>query len=291
MATQEDIESHYDVDNDFFALFLDDKYRAYTCAVWENADNLVQAQVNKFNRLCDYANIKSGDSVIDVGCGWGGLLVYIAEQYQNTKAYGVTLSSNQASYINTLNKKNVSADNLSWEDVPVPEKKFDAMVCVCAIEHFATFEQSEAGLQREVYNKFFDWCLDVTTPTAQLGIQSIVITRHAENLKELRGAKYLRDKVFPGSALASISDIQAAIVDRYEVSKATTVGIDYVRTLQEWDNRLEFHKDKIIARYGEDLFTHYKIYFSSAIDCFASGYWDVFQVSLKRAKPIRAFMP
>ncbi len=293
MATQEDIESHYDVDNDFFALFLDEKYRTYTCAVWEGADNLVDAQVNKFKRLCEYANILPNQKVIDVGCGWGGLLKYIATEYKNTKAYGVTLSSNQAEYINSLNEKNVSADNISWEDVPVSDEKYDAIVSVCALEHFATFEQSEAGVdvQRGVYKKFFDWCLSVSTPNAQIGIQSIILTRHAETLKELRGAKYLKDKVFPGSALSSISDIQAAIVDKYDIVKATTIGKDYVRTLQEWDARLELNKDVIVARYGRELFDHYKLYFSSAIDCFETGYWDVFQASLRPTKATRAFRP
>jgi cyclopropane-fatty-acyl-phospholipid synthase len=293
MATQEDIESHYDVDNDFFALFLDEKYRTYTCAVWDGADNLVDAQVNKFKRLCEYANIQPNQHVIDVGCGWGGLLKYIANKYDGTKAYGVTLSSNQAEYINSLNEKNVSADNISWEDVPVSDKKYDAIVSVCALEHFATFEQSEAGVdvQRGVYKKFFDWCLSVTTPGAKIGIQSIILTRHAETLKELRGAKYLKDKVFPGSALSSISDIQAAIVDKYDIVKATTIGIDYVRTLQEWDSKLEQNKATIVARYGQDLFDHYKLYFSSAIDCFETGYWDVFQASLSPTKATRAFKP
>ncbi|EUJ10995.1 methyltransferase, cyclopropane fatty acid synthase [Methylophilaceae bacterium 11] len=291
MATQDDIESHYDVDNDFFALFLDEKYRTYTCAVWDGTEDLVQAQVNKFKRLCQYAHIQKGQNIIDVGCGWGGLLSYIADEYLDTNAYGVTLSSNQAAYINSLVKQNVSASPISWEDVAVPEKKYDAIVSVCALEHFATFEESEAGLQRDVYKKFFDWCLSVTTDDAYIGLQSIIITRHAENLKELRGAKYLKDKVFPGSALSSISDIQAGIIDKYQIVEATTIGLDYVPTLIEWDRRLQMHRDTIIAKYGAELYDHYRIYFASAIDCFESGYWDVYQASLKRAKPIRAFKP
>lgn len=287
MATQKDIESHYDVDNDFFALFLDEKYRTYTCAVWDGATNLIEAQEKKFKRLCEYAHIKEGDNVIDVGCGWGGLLIYIAQQYKQSNAYGVTLSSNQASYIQELDERGVFADNLTWEVVPTEQKKYDAIVSVCALEHFATFEESEAGLQRKVYDKFFDWCLDVSKESAYIGIQSIVIRRHAENLPELRAAKYLKDKVFPGSALASISDIQAGVQDRYEIVESTTIGIDYVRTLQEWDAKLEANKEHIVEKYGQGLFDHYKIYFESAIICFENGYWDVYQASLQRAKPIR----
>ena len=65
MATQADIEAHYDVDNDFFGLFLDEKYRAYTCAVWEKANDLEQAQTDKYDRICKYANV-AGTS--DMAC-------------------------------------------------------------------------------------------------------------------------------------------------------------------------------------------------------------------------------
>jgi cyclopropane-fatty-acyl-phospholipid synthase len=283
MATQADIESHYDVDNDFFALFLDENYLGYTCGVWGNATTLEQSQLAKFERLCRYANVQVGDHVLDVGCGWGGLLKYIVDTYPNSHAHGVTLSSNQANYINNLHKPKVTADNLSWKDYSMPTRKYDAIVCVCALEHFATFEENVAGKQREVYKTFFDWCLNASTPEARFGIQSIVITRPPKNLGELRGAKYLQEKVFPGSALSSISDIQAAIVDKYEIVEAKTIGQDYVLTLEELKKNLIKNKVKIITKYGQDLFDHYITYFDGAICCFAEGYWDVFQASLKRA--------
>lgn len=287
MATQADIESHYDVDNDFFALFLDEKYLGYTCGVWDKATNLEDSQIDKFQRLADYANIQAGHKVMDVGCGWGGLLRYIAEKYTNSKAHGVTLSSNQAEYINDLKLPNVSADNCSWEDYVQPEKKYDSIVCVCALEHFATHEESTANVQREIYKTFFDWCLNVSTSEAQIGLQSIVITRPPNNLAELKASKYLQEKVFPGSALSCISDIQAAIIDKYEISAANRIGLDYVTTLAEWKNNLVKNKRVIIERYGIELFNHYIIYFDSATVCFANGYWDVYQASLKRATPIR----
>ncbi len=285
MATQADIESHYDVDNDFFALFLDENYLGYTCGVWDKAKSLEESQIAKFDRLCRYAKVKKGDRVIDVGCGWGGLLKYIVDECDASFAHGVTLSSNQATYINNLHKPRVSADNLSWEDYHIQEKKYDAIVCVCALEHFATFEENVAGKHREVYKTFFDWCLNASTSDAYIGLQSIIITRPPNNLAELRGAKYLQEKVFPGSALSSISDIQAAIVDKYEIVEATTIGKHYVLTLEEWKKNLSRNKEIVLAKYGHALFDHYITYFDSAIICFAEGYWDVFQASLKRATP------
>lgn len=286
MATQADIEEHYDVDNDFFALFLDEQYRVYTCGVWDKAQNLEQAQVDKFNRLCSYANIKAGYKVADVGCGWGGLMNYISENYSDTNLHGLTISTKQYNYVTSIKKPNVSVDLHPWQNYCHGDKKFDAIISVCAFEHFATFEDYAASLQRDIYKNFFDWCLSVSTQDAQIALQCIVITRPPNNLTELRDSRYLQ-KVFPGSALPTISDIQAAVVDKYEISAASRIGLHYVRTLTEWKRRLENNKNVCIERYGQVLYDFYIGYFDAASRCFQSGYWDLYQVSLKRAKSVR----
>lgn len=286
MATQADIEAHYDLGNDFFELILDKKYLAYTCGLWGDATNLEQAQEAKFDRLCQYADIQPGDTVMDVGCGWGGYMNDIVDKYPASNVHGLTISTEQLKYINNTKKKNVFVELCPWQNYPSPEKKFDAIVSVCAFEHFATQEDNIANCHRDIYKKFFDWCLSISTPEAQFALQTIVITRPPNNIIELRGSKYLQ-KVFPGSAMATISDIQAAIVDKYEVAAVSRIGRDYVPTLKEWLRRLELNKDIIIERYGEALFEHYRTYFTGASSCFETGYLDVLQVSLKRAKSVR----
>lgn len=283
MATQADIEAHYDVDNDFFELFLDKGYRAYTCAVWDKAKTLEEAQIDKFKRLCRYANVQDGQKVLDVGCGWGGLMSFITDEYPNAKVHGLTLSTKQVEHIQAGKNKNISAELLSWEDYAVPEHKFDSIVCVGGLEHFATQEDAVSTRQREIYKKFFDWCLSVSTPSAQVGIHTIVITRPPKNMTELKDSKYLQEKVFPGSALSCISDIQAAIVDKYEISAASRIGLDYVRTLAEWKKRLEENKAVVIRKYGQALYDHYIVYFDASSRCFETGYFDLYQVSLRRA--------
>lgn len=287
MATQADIEHHYDVDNDFFAIFLDKKYRAYSCGVWKSATDLEQAQEAKLDRLCRYANVQANQHVIDIGCGWGGLMNNIIEKYPNTHVHGLTLSTEQFEYVKSQQKPNVSLDLRSWQDYAAPEKKFDSIISIGAFEHFASFEDHAASRQRDIYKAFFDWCLNVSTPDAQVGLQTIVISRAPNTLSELRDSRYLLDKVFPGSALPSISDIQAAIVDKYEISKVSRIGLDYARTLFEWNKRLELNKDKIVERYGQALFDHYRTYFDASQRCFESGYIDLYQASLRRVKPLR----
>lgn len=287
MASQADIAHHYDVDNDFFALFLDKKYRAYSCGVWKKAITLEQAQEDKFDRLCRYANVTQGHHVIEIGCGWGGLMNTVLDKYPDTSIHGLTLSTEQFEFINSASRPNLSLDLRAWQDYTPPERKFDSIISIGAFEHFASFEDQAESRQRDIYKTFFDWCLSVSTSEAQIGLQTIVISRAPNSLSELRDSRYLLDKVFPGSALPSISDIQAAIVDKYEVSAVRRIGLDYARTLFEWNKRLEFNQDKVVERYGQELFDHYRTYFDAARRCFETGYVDLYQVSLRRAKPLR----
>lgn len=289
MATQVEIESHYDVDNDFFALFLDKKYRAYTCAVWDDADSLVRAQEAKFDRLCQFANVKPASKVLDVGCGWGGLMNYIADKYSGANVHGLTISSEQYAYVSENRSPNVTVDLCPWEKYKAPETKFDSIISVCAFEHFASLQDQMANKQRDIYKTFFDWCLSVSTDNAQIALQNIVITRLPSNISELRDTRFLLDHVFPGSALPTISDIQAAVVDKYEISSVCRIGMDYVRTLTEWRNNLEREKLTVFANYGESVYEHHLRYLETARRCFESGYTDLYQVSLRRAKSVRVF--
>ncbi|OYY48145.1 MAG: cyclopropane-mycolic acid synthase, partial [Methylophilales bacterium 28-44-11] len=93
-----------------------------------------------------------------------------------------------------------------------------------------------------------------------------------------------------GSALSSISDIQAAIVDKYEISKATRIGQDYVRTLNAWKSNLESASSVVSKRYGQDVYEHHIQYLDAARRCFETEYTDLYQISLKRAKSIRVFV-
>ena len=287
MASQADIAHHYDVDNDFFELFLDKKYRAYSCGVWKSANNLEQAQEDKFDRLCRYANIAEGHRVIDIGCGWGGLMDTIIEKYPNTSVHGLTLSVEQFEFIKSAHKSNISLELRSWQDYMPSDDKFDSIISIGAFEHFASFEDQAASRQRDIYKTFFDWCQSISTADAQIGLQTIVISRAPNSLSELRDSRYLLDKVFPGSALPSISDIQAAIIDKYEISAVRRIGLDYARTLSEWNKGLELNKDRVVERYGQELFDHYRTYFDAARRCFETGYIDLYQVSLRRVKPLR----
>ena len=124
---------------------------------------------------------------------------------------------------------------------------------------------------------------------AHIGLQTIITARPPATLSEIRDTRFLLKEVFPGSALPSLSDIQASAADLYEIRAVKRIGSDYARTLTEWLSRLQDAKSAVIARFSPDLFEHYQNYFESARRSFEAGVVDLVQLSLKRARPLKLF--
>jgi cyclopropane-fatty-acyl-phospholipid synthase len=282
MATAADIQFHYDVDNDFYALFLDATYRAYSCGVWESADSLEAAQRAKIERICGFARVRPGARVLDIGCGWGGLMRHAVDELGASEAVGLTLSEDQHQHVSSLGDPRLKAKLQSWTTLAGAEP-FDAVTSVGAFEHFASREDRLLGQQREIYRQFFHTCRRVSTAKAWLALQTIVTVRQPRTLSEVRDARYLLDKVFPGSALPSVSDVQASAADLYEVATVMRIGRDYARTLACWRDRLEARRDVACARFGAEVVRHYLQYFAAAERSFEAGVTDLLQVAFQPA--------
>lgn len=282
MATQSDISYHYDVDNDFYALFLDEDHMAYSCGVWSGAADLEQAQRQKLARIASFARVEASQRVMDVGCGWGGLIRYALDEVGAASAVGLTLSNDQFGYISSRGREDTHVELVSWADYPVPAEKFDAVMSVGAFEHFASMEDRAKNAHRGIYRKFFQWCSDISTDQASLGLQTIISTRLPRDLSEVRDVRFLLEDVFKGSALPSVDDVLEASSGIYEVMELRRIGKDYARTLLEWKARLMANRKKVVERYGEPLFHHYDRYFDAAERGFSSGLVDLLQVSFRK---------
>lgn len=281
MANQSDIAHHYDVHNDFYSMFLDQEYRVYSCAVWDNANTLEKAQLNKMNRICCFADVSAGDSIIDIGCGWGGMMNYAVSEFGASSVLGLTLSEDQFNYVSQQASPDISIALESWQEYQT-ESKFDAIVSVGAFEHFASLNDRASNTHLDIYKKFFDYCRSISTEDARIGLQTIIVSRKPTNISELRDTKYLLKNVFPGTASPSLEDIKAAINGRYEIADQKNIGEDYCKTLTEWQTRLNLNKTAIKETFGAKLFEHYDRYFTMAHRGFESGLLDLLQVSLKR---------
>ncbi|MFA8361756.1 class I SAM-dependent methyltransferase [Burkholderia ubonensis] len=288
MASKADIAYHYDVDNSLYELFLDKRYRAYSCAIWDGVSTLEEAQHQKLARLSRFAGMSSGQAVLDIGCGWGGMMQYALADAGAASAVGVTLSEDQHRFVTDLNDPRIDVKLTSWKDY-APSCKFDALVSIGAFEHFASLSDRDAGQHRRVYTEFFQWCRSVSTDHARLGLQTIVTLRMPRNLQEVRDTRYLLERVFPGSALPAISDIQAGVQDAYEIVEARQIGLDYARTLANWRERLVRHRSEIEDRFGAEVYAHYDRYFLAAESSFRAGIVGLVQMSLSPVQKMTVF--
>lgn len=281
MATAEDIQYHYDVSNEFYGSFLDAAHRMYSCAVWDGADSLEEAQRNKLNRIVDFAKIKKDDEVLDIGCGWGGMMQHLVREKNVSKVTGLTLSLEQKSYIDGLKFSNIEANFCGWQDFR-PQQNFDAIVSIGAFEHFASLEDRTQGKQIDIYRNFFDLCAKWSKKDGYLALQTIVTSKYPDTLDSVRGVRFLLKEIFPGSALPSIDDIQEAICGIYEIQELRTIGEDYARTLQAWKDNIERNESSVVSKFGKTLYDHYRKYFEVAKNNFEGGYTNLVQISLKR---------
>src|SRR5262249_15122905 len=143
-STQNEVEVSYDVSNEFFRLWLDERMN-YTCAVFESADqSLEAAQLNKLKILSDFAKVAPDKSVLDIGCGWGAALEYVITSRHVKRAVGVTLSRAQAEEVNARKLPGalcVTADFMKWET----NEKFDSLISICMMDHLCSPEEARQG--------------------------------------------------------------------------------------------------------------------------------------------------
>jgi cyclopropane-fatty-acyl-phospholipid synthase len=287
MATVADIQHHYDVSNAFYALFLDRPRMVYSCGVWDGAATLEEAQLAKLERIAGFANVRAGMRVLDVGCGWGGMLRFVVDALGAASAHGLTLSDAQRRYIAARRDARVTVDLRSWADLAPTGPPFDAIVSIGALEHFASLEDSEHRRQRGIYRNFFQACYHASAPGSRLGLQTIVAARPPASSAEVKDTKYLLNHVFPGSALPSVSDIQATSADLYEICDARRIGQHYARTLNAWKERLIASREQALRLVDEKMYEHYCHYFDAAKRSFEAGVVDLYQVSMKRVLRFR----
>jgi cyclopropane-fatty-acyl-phospholipid synthase len=283
MATAQQIQAHYDVDNDFYRLFLDRDYRVYSCGVWADAETLEQAQINKLQRMAGFANLSPGAAVLDIGCGWGGMMRYATETCAAREAVGLTLSQAQLSYVLELSLPKLAVHLQSWADYENPGY-FDAVVSIGAFEHFASLQDRRDGRQLDIYRNFFRRCLSVSKPNAMLGLQTIVTARMPNTRQSVQDARYLLGSIFHGTALPWVHEIRQAAEGLYEEVDAKMIGADYGRTLQHWQWRLESQRAAVVTSYGDELFQRYQRYFEAARRSFDGGYIDLRQMSFRPVK-------
>jgi cyclopropane-fatty-acyl-phospholipid synthase len=270
----EAVRHHYDVSNEFFALFLDESM-TYSCALFEEGtETLEEAQRAKLDVICRKLEIEEGQRVLDIGCGWGSFVIHAAREY-GVSALGVTLSGPQAE----LATERVRAAGLQDQvEIMVRDyrelgdHRFDAVVSIGMVEHVGESQVDEYA--REIER--------VLEPDGAVLNHGIVRVAAQEGGAHVGGA-FSNRYVFPDGELLNLSRMQAAFERAgFETLHIENLHTDYAETLRHWIIRLDDHLDEAERIAGAERLRVWRLYLRAARNSFEVGDNAVYQMLCSR---------
>lgn len=280
MSTKADIAVTYDVSNEFFSLWLD-RRMIYSCALFEGTDDLEEAQTRKLSFFHDKARVTPEKRVLDIGCGWGGLMEFLTREKGVRDVTGITLSTAQYTAIKEKATPGISIDLISYLDYR-PEQKFDAVISIGMFEHIATPEQVRGGENIRVYRDYFRRAWEWTTPGAWFGLQSVIGALLPRRREEIRDLSWGTSTIFPGAVTPRLEAIVAAANPYWEVMEVWTRREHYAQTTAAWLRRLQENESRIREQWGDRTYEDYERYLAGCVRIFERGYQSLAQVVLRR---------
>ena len=280
-STQRDIEVSYDVSNEFFRLWLDENMH-YTSASYLTGDEtLEQAQLQKCRILHDYAEMTPDKLVLDIGCGWGANLQYLALDRGVKRSHGITLSPAQAEEIRRRELPGVTAWVCDYKDFQPPEL-YDALISIEMIDHLCSPAQARDGLAVELYRTYFTKVAQWVKPGACFGFQAILRNRVPRTKKDLQDLQFTADIIFPGGLNPRLEELIAAVNPCWEAVEVRTQRESYGKTTAEWYRRLQLHEKEIRAKWGDQVYADYDRYLSTCVRAFDNHWSSDVQMKLRR---------
>jgi cyclopropane-fatty-acyl-phospholipid synthase len=229
-GSRENIRAHYDLGNDFYQLFLDPQM-LYSSAYFKSADDSLElAQTQKLDLICRKLQLQPGDRLLEIGCGWGGFAIHAARNY-GARVTAVTISQAQYDFAaQRLAQTNLDGGHirLILEDYRKLQGEFDKIV---SIEMFEA-----VGFAH--YDEFFAACDRLLAPDGTMLLQTITLPEQEVPAYRKR-VDWIQTYIFPGSELASVSEIQKSLArcTRMGLSHLENMGLHYAKTLAAWRER------------------------------------------------------
>jgi cyclopropane-fatty-acyl-phospholipid synthase len=271
------IHFHYDVSNDFYALWLD-RAMVYSCAYFESSTvDLDTAQVAKLDHICRKLSLQPGESFLDIGCGWGALVIHAAQRY-GVRAHGVTLSPQQLKVAQERIAQagltdRVSVELLDYRDLP-GESIYDKVASVGMFEH--------VGLKN--LPVYFSTVHRLLKPHGLFLNHGI--THNSEGWQRSMSTEFINRYVFPDGELDNISNIQHAMERaKFEIADVEALRPHYALTLRHWVARLEHNHERALQYVNEATYRVWRLYMTACALEFESGDIGIYQVlATKRAQ-------
>jgi cyclopropane-fatty-acyl-phospholipid synthase len=277
-SNRDNIRHHYDVSNAFYRLWLDERM-VYSCAYFERDDmTLEAAQLAKLDHICRKLRLSPGDRFLDIGCGWGALILHAAEAY-GVRATGITLSQNQHDHVRQAIAERGLAGKVEvrlqdYLDLPEDEL-YDKVASVGMFEH--------VGVAR--FPAYFGKIAKVLKPGG-------FVLNHGITHNALHGASlgsgigdFVEEYVFPGGELTHVHRvIEAMSAAGLETVDAEALREHYARTLWHWTERLEANAEAARREAGDERFRVWRIYMAGSAHAFSRGWLSLWQ--LLAGKPL-----
>jgi cyclopropane-fatty-acyl-phospholipid synthase len=275
------VRYHYDVSNDFYALWLD-RRMVYSCAYFEQgSESLDQAQERKLDYICRKLRVKPGERLLDIGCGWGALIMHAAKQY-GVRALGITLSKPQAELANERIRAEGLADRCraevcDYRDMNQAES-FDKLVSVGMFEHVGA----------KMLPEYFRRAWTLLVPGGVFLNHGIARNVH----KPDHGKSFVTKYVFPDGELVPISvTLGAAEEAGWEIRDLESLREHYAMTLHEWVTRLEQQAAKARQVVDEVTYRIWRLYMAGGAHRFRIGWLNLYQALLVKPDNGQARLP
>jgi cyclopropane-fatty-acyl-phospholipid synthase len=264
---QRAVRHHYDVSNEFFAHFLDASM-TYSCAVWDRgATTLEEAQFEKLDMVCRKLDLKEGERVLDIGCGWGSFAQHAAREY-GAQVLGITLSPPQAELATQRAAAAGLGDKVAFEVRDyrnLPADEFDAVSSIGMVEHVGS---------RNI-DAYMANILRVLKPGGRLLNHGIARVRHGDP----EAGQFSERYVFPDGAPLHLSRVIMAMErGPYVIDHVEGLHGQYERTLAEWTRRLESDIDRARDLVGAERLRVWQLYLRAARNGFETRFMTTFQV-------------
>ncbi len=265
---REEVQSHYDIGNDFYKLWLDETM-SYSCGYFlRDNDTLYQAQVNKVDYILKKLHLEEGMSLLDIGCGWGFLLIEAAKKY-GVHGTGITLSKEQHKEF----QERIHAEHLEgqlkveladYRELPdIIKTPFDRVVSVGMVEHVG----------RENYQLFIDCVRNVMKPGG------LFLLHFISGLKEHPGDPWIKKYIFPGGVIPSLREILTCAAERnFHTIDVENLRQHYNRTLLCWVKNFHEHADEVRKIFDERFIRMWDLYLSACAATFHNGIIDLHQI-------------
>jgi cyclopropane-fatty-acyl-phospholipid synthase len=252
-------KEHYDIGNDLFRAMLD-PYMQYSCGYWKEAETLEQAQLAKLKMICEKLQLKPGMSLLDIGCGWGGLAQYAAENYGVT-VHGVTISAEQQKL---AQERCAGLDvEILLQDYRDLNRQFDRIVSVGMFEHVGP----------KNYDTYFRVAARNLKPDGLFLLHTI-----GANQTNLHVDAWINKYIFPNGCLPSVRHIAEASEGRFVMEDWHNIGADYDRTLMAWYENFKQAWPMLSEGYSERFERMFTYYLNACAGAFRSRDIQLWQV-------------